>query len=143
LTVIQAKSEQNFTAIDILQNEGLFTSGVHCAYYSSLQLLIHYCYEYCGFSEEEAIIEMDKSQKGSHVFYLSKYVNEIKKIDKRKATEFYDFFTRFKRKRTLADYKNIEIFESDLVKAKEAAIKIKMFLNNINENGDSTSIRYI
>ena len=96
MSVFKIKSEENFQAINLLIESKLSTPVIHCAYYSALQLVIHYFYEYCGISEEQANIETIKM--GSHNYYLNKFVNEIKKLHQDNAHIFYVFFSNFKRK---------------------------------------------
>jgi len=142
LSIIKNKSLENFTAIDILNSSNLYSPGIHCAYYSSLQLLIHYFYEYCNFTEEEVDEEI-RIKGGSHNFYLSKFVDEIRKLNAVNASKFYSYFSSFKRKRNEADYKNIEITPDNLMEAKKKAEKIRKFLNNICVNGKCENIHYI
>ncbi|WP_073170751.1 hypothetical protein [Tangfeifania diversioriginum] len=132
------KSSENFDAIDKLIEQNLKAPVIHCAYYSSLQLIIHYSYEYSKLTEEEALREV--KSKGSHLFYLNIYVKEIRKINARNASQFYKFFTNFKRKRTEADYYNTQIFESDLKQAKKFAQVIREFIRLIHDEGKCENI---
>jgi ankyrin repeat protein len=137
VSVLKKKSEENLQAIDILISSKLKAPVIHCAYYSSLQLVIHYFYEYCGITEEE--VKFETSNGGSHNYYLNKLVNEITILNKSNALAFHKYFSNFKRKRNDADYSNNEISESDLALAKEKALNIKKFFIQI-EHGKCEDI---
>nr|WP_320021715.1 hypothetical protein [uncultured Draconibacterium sp.] len=138
MSIIAQKSEENYNAIDVLIKEDFKAPVVHCAYYSCLQLMIHQVYFYTGMTEEEVVKETQG--QGSHNFYLSTFVAEIRKLNSRNAAIFYKFFGNFKRKRTEADYHNIEILERDVLEAKEYAEKIRIFLNLIENDGKCENI---
>ena len=135
---IKKKSDENFQAIDLLLQENLFSPVIHCSYYSCLQLIIHFVYEYCEVTEEQ-ILEETKD-KGSHNFYLNKYVSEIKRINSRNAVLFYQYISKFKRKRTESDYQLEEVAKEDSIKAKETAKKIRKFIELIDNEGRCENI---
>jgi len=142
LSILLNKSSENFQAIDLLDSSKLYTPGVHCAYYSALQLVIHYFYVYCGISEAE--VKRDIQGGGnSHNYYLNKLVEEIKELDVRNAAQFYRFFSIFKRKRNEADYHNIKIGEVELMEAKEKAKKVKIFLIKACDEGKCEDIYFM
>lgn len=142
MSYLLKKSDENFSAIDILIASKLYNPVIHCAYYSSLQLIIHYTYEYCGISEEQA--QNDINYEGnSHAYFLTNFVNEIEKINRTNASKFYKYFNQFKRKRIEADYYNIELLEVDSNKAKECAKKIRTFLTLICDEGKCENIHLI
>ena len=141
MSILEKKSNENYLAIATLMNNQIHAPVVHCAYYSSFQLMMHYTYSYSKKTEEQ--IEKKANNQGSHNYYLSLYTEEIKKIDSRNALQFYKYFSNFKRKRTEADYQNIEISEKDSLRAKDCADKIRKFLKLIDDEGTSKNIHYL
>ena len=141
MSVLKDKSEENFQAIDILISSKLKAPVIHCAYYSSLQLVIHYFNIHCNVSQEE--IQSGVNSEGSHNFYLNNFVTELKGLDRRNAVIFYTYFNQFKNKRKTADYSNIEISDDDLKEARDRAKKIKKFLKLVDENGECKNIHII
>lgn len=135
------KSKENRDAINVLKSNSLTAPIVHCAYYSSLQLLKHYAHEYSGKSFEE--IESESKDKSSHNFILNLFVGEIRKLDNRNAAEFYRYFSVFKRLRKEVDYDNAEILPEHAIEAEERADKISKFIKKIVENGECKNIRTI
>lgn len=141
MSIISQKSDENFQAIGLLIENNLKAPVIHCAYYSCLQKVIHYTYEYSNITEEQ--IEKGANGQGSHNFYLNTFVKEIRKLDSRNAAQFHKFFSNFKRKRTEADYHKIEILEDDLIHAKENAEKIRKFLKLIDNEGKCENVYYL
>jgi len=139
VSILEKKSIENFQAIDLLINGKLNAPVIHCAYYSSLQLLIHNFYKYTGISEAQAISNIKANGK-SHQYFLNMYVEEIKTLDSRNASKFLNFFNSFKRKRNESDYNNIDINDSDSKEAKVCAEKIKIFLNKVSNEGKCENI---
>jgi hypothetical protein len=138
VSILSQKSKENFEAIDILIEHNLKAPVVHCAYYSCLQLLMHFVHRYSSHTEDE--LKKETQGKGSHNYYISIYYNEIKGLNPKNVHAFYKYFTKFKRKRTEADYYNIEITESDLKRAKDNAIKIHKFLELVENEGRCENI---
>lgn len=136
--ILEKKSLDNQKAIDLLIEQELYTPAVHCAYYSSLQLLIHYTIKYTGLSEDE--ISKEANGPGSHNFYLNKYYMEIRRLDHRNASQFLNFVNKFKRKRTEADYTKTEIGLRDSIIAKECNLKIHKFVKAIDNEGECKNI---
>jgi ankyrin repeat protein len=141
VSVLRNKSDENFKAINILIDSKLNTPVIHCAYYSSLQLIIDFLHEYSNFSEEASLQEGYQEQ--THNFYLNKAVLELKNISKTNAGRFHKYFSAFKRKRKDADYTNIEILEKDALRAKESANKIRTFFNFVTKDGKCENIYII
>lgn len=142
MSYLLQKSDENFQAIDLLIAGKLFAPVIHCAYYSSLQLIICSFYKYTGISEDDA--QKDIGEGGnSHNYFLNKFVDELKKLDSSNAAKFHQYFSSFKRKRVIADYYNAEIAEGDIKKAKECATKIKSFLKKVNDDGKCENIHCI
>jgi hypothetical protein len=138
---ILQKSSENFDAVDLLMVNKLNAPVIHCAYYSSLQLIIHFVYEYCSLTREQ--IDAGTNNSGSHNFYLNACVSEIKSLNARNATLFYSYFSQFKRKRHEADYDDKIMLDQDLGRAKESAIKIRKFIKLIEDEGRCENIHNI
>jgi hypothetical protein len=138
VSVYQDKSEENLKATELLINAKLNVPVVHCAYYSSLQLIINFVYEYCDSSEEE-IINGSKNE-GSHNFFINKVTSELKNINSEHALNFNKFINSFKRKRNEADYLNVNISEEHAIAAKERAEKVKKFFKIVCDDGKCQNI---
>lgn len=143
MSILKKKSSDNFQAIDLLSSGKLYSPGIHCAYYSSLQLVIYFFYEYTGITEKQANVDMKSNKTGSHTYYLKELVTQIERSNSKNAIAFYKYFNVFKRKRTESDYYNIEITEENLKEAKKRAEKINEFLINTFENGKCENVYFI
>ena len=143
MSYLRIKSNENYKAINLLDRAELYAPGLHCAYYSSLQLLIHFFYVYCPYNEEQAKDEIKNSKIGTHTFYLSKFTEELRGLNESNAAKFYKFFNNLKRKRVEADYYDININSSDLLSAKNKTEKIRAFLNIIHDYGECKNIHTI
>jgi uncharacterized protein (UPF0332 family) len=141
LVVILDKSEQNLRATSILCEKKLFAPAVHAAYYSSLQLIIHYVYTYCGLSEET--VKSETRKEGSHNYFINNYVSEIKSLNRVNAYQFHQYFNRLKRKRVDSDYHQYVVTEKDSLEAKKSAERIKKFTDIIDRDGKCENIHII
>lgn len=135
------KSEQNLKAASILCDKKLFAPAVHAAYYSSLQLVIHYAYIYCGLSEET--VKKETRKVGSHNFFINNYVSEIERLNKINAFNFHQYINRFKKKRVDSDYHQYVVTENDSLEAKKSAIRIKKFTDLVDQDGKCENIHII
>jgi len=139
--MLQAKSEENFKAIDILIASKTYSVAVHCAYYSSLQLVMHYVLSYAVKSEDkEEFINNVKKGASSHITYINSLTDEVKRIDRTAAADIYKALNSFKAKRNSADYDLNEIKEDDAKKSHDFAKQINSFLINFFNNGKITNI---
>lgn len=140
MSILQ-KSGENFDAVDLLMNNKLNAPVIHCAYYSSLQLIMHFVYNYCGLSKEQ--INEGTNHSGSHNFYINACVIEIRSLDSRNASIFYNYFSQFKRKRHEADYEDKLMSDLEIVSAKESVVKIRKFIKLIEDEGRCENIHNI
>lgn len=140
MSILQ-KSGENFDAVDLLLHNKINAPVIHCAYYSSLQLIIHFVYKYCGLSKKQ--IYDGTNHSGSHNFFINACVVEIRNLDSRNASIFYSYFSQFKRKRHEADYEDKLITEQELIIAKERVTKIRKFIKIIEDEGRCENIHNI
>jgi hypothetical protein len=138
---ILQKSSENFDAVDLLMDNNINAPVIHCAYYSSLQLIIHFVYNYCSLTGQQ--IDAGTSKNGSHNFFINTCVTEIRRIDSRNASLFYIYFSQFKRKRREADYDETIMSEQELIGAKERVVKIRKFIKLIEDEGRCENIHNI
>ncbi len=122
------KSKANIKGAELLVKKSLFSSSVHCSYYSNVQLMLHILFTDFRKSEEE--IESDSKQgsideKGFHNWLKNTITRELVLKDFMITRDFNNFFGQLKALRVRADYKNSIITRN---KAKEAII----FSENIN-----------
>lgn len=138
MSVIKTKSDDNYKSIELLSTAKLYTSGVHCAYYSSLQLIIHYFYEYTGINIETALSDISQNRSGgSHVYYANKLTEQLKKLNAKNASKFIVCFNKIKKQRVTADYSlDRKIYERDLELAYTRTKEIRKYLKDC-ENGKS------
>lgn len=138
---LKQKSNRSFNAGNLLKEQELYCSSVHCYYYSCFQLMHYQLLEVLGnidlVEAYSQIKEEEKKDSGSHVIYLKifqkLYRRQINKEerscsshqtrDKKKSLRaFSDNMIRLKKDRVIADY------EEELVskqKAQEAHEKVK------------------
>ena len=140
MSILKEKSEENFQAVGLLSASKLYTPGIHCAYYSSFQLIIHYFHEISSKSYDEVASETSLKGTGVHAYYLSEFVKEISVLNQKNATLFYKYFNQFKRKRNNADYKPVPIGVDDLEGATMDAKNIRAFLKMTCDEGKCEDI---
>jgi len=139
--MLKAKSDENFKAIDILIASKTYSVAVHCAYYSSLQLVMHYVLSYAVKSEDiDEFINNTKNGVSSHNTYINKIMNEVKRVDAKAGVDIYKALNSFKAKRNSADYELNEIKEEDAKKSHDFAKQINNFLINFFNDGKITNI---
>jgi hypothetical protein len=103
------KSQQNETAAQLLRDNGLYASSIHCSYYRCIQLMVHLLVNKNYITKEE-LDESTDGGKSSHNFLISKIALTLyKKNQNTKANDFKRTITSLRLNRTDADYKNLEI----------------------------------
>ncbi len=126
--ILLDKSNNNLQASEILIKNNLHSSSVHCAYYSSVQMMIHLLLNKFGFTQDKLEEEAKKENKGSHIFAKNYLHQKMKDKGIRfDATIFYRTVGELKNKREKADYQeeNIEIdFSQEAVKQANEVNKI-------------------
>lgn len=109
------KSKENQKSAKMLIQNTNYSSSVHCAYYSNIQLMLHILLNDLKLSESD--IET-KSKQGSideggfHNWLKAAITRELFARDFMLVRDFNNFFGQLKSLRIKADYKNLLILES-------------------------------
>ena len=103
------KSESNIKGAELLIRNSLYSSSVHCSYYSNVQLMLHILFTDFNKSEDE--IESESKQgsideKGYHNWLKNTITRELFMKDAMIVRDFNNFFGQLKALRVKADYKN-------------------------------------
>ena len=121
------KSEQNLTVAKLLHEQSYYSTVVHCAYYSCIQLMRHIFMVTMG-RELKALQDLQKKQeKGSHEVLI----NEIREFIKSKENDEKNYRNKIgtlKRLRVEADYDDILIDEAKSKQAKQLCIEVQTIL---------------
>ncbi|MDD3723157.1 MAG: hypothetical protein PHW92_11870 [Lutibacter sp.] len=109
------KSKENQKSANLLIKNSIYSSSVHCAYYSNIQLMLHILLTDFKLSETEIDT---KSKEGSieeggfHNWLKTAITRELMTRDFMLVRDFNNFFGQLKSLRIRADYKNLLILES-------------------------------
>jgi hypothetical protein len=109
--------------------KNMLSSSVHCSYYSSLQLILHFLHTKVGMGINEIETKgysANKEREGYHNWLKSEILKDLMLRNFNVIRDFNNFFGTLKKLRRKADYLNEVIFLSD---ANEAFNKS----NSINE----------
>ncbi len=127
---IKAKSEENFRAAQLLANEEhkMFSSSIHCAYYSSLLLIKHILKHFCC----KEYSQYDNVNKDSHNLLINDLTKDleskseiIRKVDLNKNFKF------LKCLRVKADYRDTIISQKESEEAIEKTIEVRQILEKV------------
>ncbi len=134
-THLNLKSEENLRLANriISEKSGHYSTCVHCAYYSCVQLMLHILRSDFNKSDEQIDEESkngSKKEGGFHNWIINNinqafFVKDKKYIDSR---DFADKINALKWLRIKADYKNMEINEKKAKRAVENAGSINLTL---------------
>jgi uncharacterized protein (UPF0332 family) len=108
-SVLLNKSDFNFESANILQKQSKYCSVVHCAYYSSIQLMKYLLLYKAGKTDAMIIQERSVTGEGSHEYMIntiSKFLKDNKHPD---AVIFFKGINDLKKMRVKADYEEIQI----------------------------------
>ena len=122
---LKNKSELNLGAAELLHQYSYYSSVVHCAYYSCIQLMKHTWLNSMGKSDNDLRNLNNSSSQGSHEVLI----NQIKIFIQSKSQNgrvFNRDILQLKRLRVNADYDEILI---DSKKSNETLILFKSSLN--------------
>lgn len=123
------KSKNNIKAAELLIRNSLYSSSVHCSYYSNVQLMLHVLFT--DFNKSENEIESESKQgsideKGYHNWLKNTITRELLTRDFMIVRDFNNLFGQLKALRVKGDYKNIII-------SKNKAVDAVGFSKSINE----------
>lgn len=119
---IKAKSDENFSAANLLVSSDMHDASVHCAYYSCFQLM-KYAIKSEGIDYENQkknytlyVHEMHDGESrklGSHEYLIQQFIVESAKKDMRSTIAINRNISHLKAFRTKADYDDIRVNESE------------------------------
>jgi hypothetical protein len=127
---LKNKSELNLGAAELLHQYSYYSSVVHCAYYSCIQLMKHTWLNSMGKSDNDLRNLNNSSSQGSHEVLI----NQIKIFIQSKSQNgrvFNRDILQLKRLRVNADYDEILI---DSKKSNDSLILSKSSLNIFKKN---------
>ena len=128
MSYILDKSKQNrYAALKLYDTEKKYAPSIHCAYYSSIQLMIHVLLEN-GYTEQK--ISEDTKKESSHLYYI-KETEALLKVKSLGDIKNFSEIKNLKAYRTKSDYRNIEISSDDCDKAIKIADKVNGILNRV------------
>lgn len=125
------KSGKNINGAELLIKNSLFSSSVHCSYYSNVQLMLHILFNDFGKSESEIENEAKQGsidEKGYHNWLKNTITRELVKRDFMIGRDFNNFFGQLKALRVKADYKNTIIEKNKANDAVSFSKKINQIL---------------
>jgi HEPN domain. len=126
MSYLKNKSEINFSSAELLYQNDLYPSSVHCAYYSCVQLMKYIISDKIGINYEKQASEISqlKNQKakrrGSHNYMIDKIEEVMLTVDKKEANSFVGSIEDLKEFREESDYENIDILS---VKSRDSILK--------------------
>ncbi len=121
MRILLDKSLSNIEAAELLHQEEMYASSVHCSYYSSIQLMRHLLFNKFGFDEMEFDGRPEIQDKGSHN-YLINFIRN--KLDPYASRAYSSGISDLKKCRKEADYMQIKILEINSQKALDLAKNI-------------------
>lgn len=131
---LKEKSENNIKAADILLKKSVFSSSVHCSYYSSVQLILHILRsDFKKTDDEINILSKKKSKENNGLHnWLQNFVSlelfNRKNFDD--ARSFNNYFGQLKGSRVKSDYKNKAINNTSASQALDKAKSINEIITN-------------
>lgn len=128
MTYLKEKSDNNVKSAQSLINQSLYSSSVHCSYYSCVQLMLHILRS--DLSKTEAQIEREQRGQSFHNWLINLIKLEFDGRDPSQSRTFYSTIGQLKALRVKADYKNIEILPNEANRALTNANTMLMSLKN-------------
>lgn len=111
MSLLSQKSELNYASAEHLQKASYFCSVVHCAYYSSVQLMRHILLNVIGKAESEIRIESSQEtfRGGSHTYMIAETVKYLVSKNNKEMKLFNTSINSLKKLRVDADYGEVNI----------------------------------
>lgn len=109
MSLLSQKSLINYDSAGRLQQFTNYCSVVHCAYYSSVQLMRHILLNKIGKSEADIKSETAAINGGSHVYMINETFNYLKLKNNKELIVFFNKINSLKKLRIEADYGEVNI----------------------------------
>lgn len=122
------KSQQNTTAADLLINNSLFSSSIHCSYYSCVQTLLHVLAHKMNIDFGKFLQDAKDNNQGTHKRASFLVGEEIRKKSNNDYKWFQRRFKELKALRERADYHEEVMISDDGHDAKRRNEEICRFL---------------
>lgn len=116
---IRAKSNENIEAANLLVNNRLFASSIHCAYYSCFQLSKYVLNYFCNCEYDN----QDTKDSDSHKYVINKLCDNLNNKNRFSKIDYLDNINRLRRLRNKADYTDSIITPNDAKIALQSANK--------------------
>lgn len=133
MSILENKSIENHAAGLILISQNLFSSSVHCSYYSCIQLMKYLLLLNEGKTEEELYLMQQTAKQNLHEFLINYFIQQLRE------NNVYTVYrnsigklTQLKALRNDSDYKEIIIDETKARLASDLSFKILKDLKYIN-----------
>ena len=128
MPILKEKSEENFEAGEMLVDNGLYASSIHCFYYSSFQLSKHVLanYEGCDYDEQKTRFNGANSHNSLISFLKGKFTTDLE--ERAQLNILNENFSKLKNQRHDADYKELNVNEELAQSAKKMSEKINKIL---------------
>lgn len=101
------KAESNKTAAELLKNNGLDCSSVHCSYYSIVQILKHLLLNVYNETEQSISDEQNNRGWGTHRYLIWFFSEELRTLSYVNARTFRSEINQLKELRVNSDYKDL------------------------------------
>lgn len=121
MSLLSQKSEMNFASANHLITATFYCSAVHCAYYSSLQLMRHLIIYKVGKSPQDIKKESenDPEKRGFHEYMIKQTADYLYVKNKKEMPLFVSNMNSLKKLRKQSDYEEINI---DITKGKNSVL---------------------
>jgi len=137
MEALREKSEFNFMAAELLMDKHqIYSSSIHCLYYSTLQLAKHIIIHVYGKTDHSIAQELNTATHKSHENVRNYIIEKLK--EKKQPFLIRDFnknFNQLKVLRENSDYKEISISLDDALKSKDLSFELNKLLKKTFING--------
>lgn len=123
MSYLRQKSEQNFSAAEILIKNGLHAPSVHCCYYSCFQLSKFALEDFFGvdyLTQEKELSQLKQTRTGkigTHEYVIKRLGDEIRKCSKEAYLTFTNNIKELKKFRVESDYDNVVVTDEQSTKS--------------------------
>lgn len=124
---MKLKSNENIQAAEILVSSNMFSSSIHCYYYSALQLSMHILCNFHGvdYAKQNA----ESKGRDSHHYTVESTASFLEKENTFYKIDYNKNISALKMLRKRADYSDTLIVENDIKKAQKAINELSQLLH--------------